>query len=408
MKIKFPQILAIIFFIMTSSVYANEEFVDIREKTTADFGLDGKVKEYINFKCMVINQEQVEVKELWVYKFNENGVLIREEKMKPDQTPISYIDYVFENNRLSEIKAMDVIRGSEKLDSLKTLKYNDEKNSKTVTSYDWDNSLLRTEKFYYNSNNLLTRYGYIEPNKNILKDFQYNYDESGNLLSKEIKWKTASLLKTTNQYNSEGLLIEQINFEKGFRNTDFAKRDRTTFDYNGDGKLNQSITYKYDYDGLNEEINFTLTYQYKENGDTGIVKHCLVKNYKTGDKLLPKEFQVIKFTDGKKTHITVDDKNNLIEAVEYTYDNDNLIGQFNLDAQSNKLDGESWKYDENGNIIENLIYDKKHILEYKHEYKYDNKNNVIIHKKYSCTEIFDEIEEEVREYSKMAISYYDL
>lgn len=400
-------VLFVLLTVFSTSLLAEEEIKDLKILTLADFNLKGSVKEYAQLRSKPINDEQVEVYGVTVYKFDESGVLQRKEKYKADKTLESYVEYVIDNNRLVEIRAMDVLRGKDSLDTLKQLTYNDEKNIKTIKHYNWDNSLEKTEKFYYNDRDQLTRYGHIEPNKNILIDCKYDYDDQGQLTFKSVKWKVNYTTQYHYKYDSNGFLIEELELDDDYMDN-FRNIQKMVHSYNSDNKRSETMIYTYNNRGEDEKQSSKILYSYQPNNITVIENQKFQYSYKTGEEWFETTSkEIITLQDGKEEHLFYDKKGVLLKGYDSTTNEKSLLlSAYEIDKNKKRTTGNSMKYNDQDLLIEKLEYDRSNSLKYKSTYQYDDQNNLIINKKYRCTEVFDEIEEDIKEYHKFGYVYY--
>ncbi len=240
-------------------------------------------------------------------------------------------------------------------------------------------------KTLFNKNGKTTREIQYDEQGNITQDFEYNYDEKGNLIEKIL-------------HDDEGGFGEKVTFEydeNGKKSKEFIHYIDQTYDTvvfirNEDGLTIKKETI--DYDG---DMESTEEFEYQ---DKNLVKHTVKDD--TGQTV-----SLVQVTYDEKGNITEESEQNLeegitrIKKVEYfpsgnkkevlTYTNDDLTGKVTMTEDDKeqivKIVEETpyqkntiiMKYDDSGNLVYQEESDKEGELFSHVSRQYDNQNNMI-------------------------------
>lgn len=392
--------------------------------TLENLNLNKEVKTYTSISCG-INKEKATVYGSTTQFFDANGRITKIEKYQPKTFEQKQIDvylqainqdssdlltwiseYMYNGQNLIEIKNSNLNTGSTRLESRVEISYNDQKKSKTIKYYNFRDRLQHTERYVYDEENRLLRYGKILPNKDIPRQDKYEYDSDGNLLLEEIIDTKGYKSKKVEYMYNDGLLQEKLYFDS-FSSVGFKKMKKTTYSYNTDGNIKNEIYFNIDYHTEKETLDTVKSYEYKENGDTGIVIHDNKGNSRDGYKLIPASYESIKhMEDNTIIYVKADKNKGLLGAEIKSYDkNGNLVKISQLDKNEKQTEGFEYKYDDRGNKIEQVEYLDANPIK-KVIYTYDNSNNLLETTTFKLTEFLGEIDETLNAYSLNRYEYY--
>lgn len=194
----------------------------------------------------------------------------------------------------------------------------------------------------------------------------YKYDDKCNELeyiSYDSKGKIE--FKSESKYNEDGNRIEQTNYK-----SDGELSSKKTFKYNEKGDL---IEYVYYYPPYREESKYE--YKYDENGN--IIERI---KFETSPISNAQSKNISKFNNGKIIEESSNtESGDMLTKDVYLYDEvGNNIEKVNYDFDGNKTSEYICKYNENGNLVEeihNICITGKMI--YKYSKKYDQIGNMI-------------------------------
>jgi RHS repeat-associated protein len=367
---------------------------NIEKKFT--YNLSGDVTEYTENNTYKIKYSYNQYSNLSRTEYNLNNITKQTNYVYDDNLKLSSI-----NNTSYSYDGFDRL-SSKKISNTYETKYNylDLSNNKTTSliesienstnklSYEYDDNgnitrvlenNIETNKYYYDNLNQLIK----EDDKSLNKTIEYNYDNGGNILSKDYyEYKTETLINTIEyeynnnnwkdqltKYNNKTITYDQIGNPLSIGNDiSLSWINGRSLESYTDTSNNLEVLYKYNEDGIRieKEVNGITTKYYLEgtniiyeDRDGEIIYYNYDSTGVSGVTYQNNEYYFIKNIQGDIIGILDEEFN---QIVSYTYDSwGNIISII----------------DENGSDISNNTNHIGNINPFKYRsYYYDNETNL--------------------------------
>lgn len=222
-------------------------------------------------------------------------------------------------------------------------------------------SKIKTNSYGYDDKGNVIEWVWYSSNSLVSSKISFKYDEKGNKIE-VISYKSDGSVghKDSYKYDEKGSLVEVTSYESNgtlsrnsYKNKYDEKGNRIeVISYKSDGSVSQKESYKYDERGkLIEHDELKL--------DGSWVSKLLIKYDDKGNKIEEKYINADAAIINYKYTFKYDEIGNITEQVIYDIWNDNLI----YSILSNK-------YDDNGNIIESIKNNNLNDPEERKEYIY--------------------------------------